>query len=102
MKLSQQKLPIYALYWVNFVLLIICAPAASEERYDEQQNYCSHHRGQQRAECSRRNPAPQPHEPAAQESAYDADNQIDNKPRAVASNNHIGYPAGDKTNEQIP
>ena len=58
MKLSQQKLPIYALSWVNFVLLIIYAPAASEERYDEQQNYCSHHRGQQRAECSRRNPAP--------------------------------------------
>ena len=58
MKLSQQKLPIYDLSWVNFVRLVIYSFAARDERGDKQQNYRAHHRCQQCAECACRNPAP--------------------------------------------
>ena len=97
-----QKFPIYAHSWVNFARLIIFGPAAREERHDKQQYYRARHRGQQRAERPHSNPAPQSYEPAAQKASYNADNQIDNKSCAAASDNHIGYPSRDKTNDQVP
>ena len=97
-----QKFPIYAHSCVKFAHLIICGPAAREERHDKQQYYRARHRGQQRAECPHSNPAPQSYEPAAQKASYNADNQIDNKSCAAASDNYIGYPSRDKTNDQVP
>ena len=97
-----QKFPIYAHSCVKFVRLIICGPAAREERHDKQQYYRACHRGQQRAECSHSNPAPQSYEPAAQETANDTDDNIEQKPCAATAHNKVGEPSCYQAYKQIP
>ena len=79
--------------------LLVWGFAAREERYDEQQNDSSHHRGYKRAEGPRRYPAHKPYEPATQESTDDTNNQINNKSRAAAPDDKVGQPSCDQANE---
>ena len=79
--------------------LLVWGFAAREERYDEQQNDSSHHRGYKRAEGPRRYPTHKPYEPATQESTDDTNNQINNKSRAAAPDDKVGQPSCDQANE---
>lgn len=84
--------------WTATLFLILLA-AASNHRNNQQQNNRSDDRCYQRAKRAYGNPSHQPHEPATEKTADDADNQVDDEARSATPDNKVRKPAGDKSNK---
>ena len=84
------------------LLFLILLAAASNHRDNQQQNNRSDDRCYQRAKRAYGNPSHQPHEPATEKTADDADYQVDDKARSAAPDNKVRQPAGNKSNKKIP
>ena len=83
----------------SHTLFLILFAAASNHRDNQQQNNRSDDRCYQRAKRAYRNPSHQPHEPATEKTADDADYQVDDEARSAAPDNKVSQPAGDKSNK---
>ena len=71
----------------SFFLILFAA--ASNHRDNQQQNNRSDDRCYQRAKRAYGNPSHQPHKPATEKTADDADNQVDDEARSAAPDNKV-------------